>query len=151
MRTMTEKMEIFNERLFLVDRETLFQTFADPALLEQWWGPHGFTNTITTFDFRPGGTWAITMTASDGTDFHNVSTFRDVTVPERVVFVHHEPMHVYTMDMEFIAEPNGTTLRWHMVFDATTDILQLKKFIAAANEQNFDRLDMLLKEMAASA
>lgn len=148
---MTEKMEIFNERLFSVDRETLFQAFADPKTLEQWWGPHGFTNTITAFDFHPGGTWNITMTASDGTDFHNVSTFRDITAPETIVFEHHEPMHVYTIDMNFIKDPAGTTLRWRMVFDATEENLHLKKFIAAANEQNFDRLEAALIELATSS
>ncbi|MET0172647.1 MAG: SRPBCC domain-containing protein [Agrobacterium vaccinii] len=148
---MTDTMEIFNERLFSVDRETLFQAFADPKLLEQWWGPHGFTNKITAFDFRPGGTWTITMTASDGTDFHNVSTFRDIVAPENIVFEHYEPMHVYTMSMNFIKNPAGATLQWRMVFDATDENLHLKKFIAAANEQNFDRLEAVLNQMATSS
>lgn len=148
---MTETMEVLNERLFPVDRETLFQTFADPGLLEKWWGPDGFTNAITTFDLRPDGTWKLTMTASDGNEFHNVSTFRDIVVPERIVFEHHEPIHVYRMTMDFIEEPNGTTLRWHMVFDATDELLQLKRFIAAANEQNFYRLSSLLEDLASSA
>ena len=29
----------------------------DPARIARWWGPAGFTNTIHTFDFRPGGEW----------------------------------------------------------------------------------------------
>ncbi|MBD8686876.1 MULTISPECIES: SRPBCC domain-containing protein [unclassified Rhizobium] len=145
---MTETIEILNERLFPVDRETLFQTFADPNLLEKWWGPDGFTNAITAFDFRARGTWKLTMTASDGNEFHNVSTFRDVVVPERITFEHHEPIHVYTMAMDFIEEPEGTTLRWQMVFDATDELLDLKLFIHAANEQNFDRLGSLLEKLA---
>ena len=78
---MTEKMEILNDRLFEVDPPTLFDAFADPEKLTQWWGPHGFTNRIDEFDLRPGGDWRITMTASNGTDFDNHSTFQQVVPP----------------------------------------------------------------------
>ncbi|MFK0384375.1 SRPBCC domain-containing protein [Agrobacterium sp. NPDC090273] len=138
---MTDKMEVLNERLFDVDRETLFRAFSEPELLAQWWGPHGFTNTIGAFDFRPGGTWQITMTASNGTDFHNTSTFQEITAPARIVFLHHEPMHVYTMEIDFTEQEDGTLLNWRMLFDATDENLEIRKFIAAANEQNFDRLE----------
>ena len=43
----------------------------DPEKLTRWWGPHGFTNRIDEFDFRPGGDWRITMTASNGTGPEN--------------------------------------------------------------------------------
>jgi uncharacterized protein YndB with AHSA1/START domain len=144
---MTNKMEILNERLFPVDPPTLFGAFADPAKLQQWWGPHGFTNRIDQFDFRPGGDWHITMTASDGTDFDNRSTFQEIVPFERIVFLHHLPMHVYTMEMRFVAEGDGTRLHWRMIFEPTQENLQLKKFIAAANEQNFDRLEALLQQL----
>ncbi|WP_313616600.1 SRPBCC domain-containing protein [Agrobacterium sp.] len=145
---MTDKMEVLNERLFTVDRTTLFRAFSEAELLEQWWGPHGFTNRISAFDFRIGGTWQITMTASNGTDFHNVSTFREIVVPQRIVFEHHEPIHVYTMEIDLTDEMEGTRLNWRMVFNATEENLQLQKFIKAANEQNFDRLEDLLLEIS---
>jgi uncharacterized protein YndB with AHSA1/START domain len=145
---MTDKMEVLNERLFSVDRDALFRTFSDTELLSLWWGPDGFTNRIGTFDFRPGGTWRITMTASNGTEFHNVSTFREVIVPERIVFEHHEPIHVYIMEIDFTEQADGTRLNWRMLFDATEENLELKKFIAAANEQNFDRLEDLLLQIS---
>ncbi len=144
---MSEKIEILNERVFSVDRETLFRTFSEPRLLEQWWGPHGFSNTIGAFDFREGGIWQITMTASNGTDFHNVSTFREIDPPRRIVFEHHEPMHVYRMEIDFSEEGDDTRLNWRMLFEATEENLQLKKFISAANEQNFDRLEEIVLAM----
>lgn len=144
---MTEKMEILNDRLFEVDPPTHFDAFADPEKLTRWWGPHGFTNRIDEFDFRPGGDWRITMTASNGTDFDNHSTFQEVVPTERIVFLHHLPMHVYTMEMRFVGESGGTRLHWRMLFEPTEETLQLKKFIAAANEQNFDRLEALLQQL----
>ena len=144
---MSDKMEILSDRLFEVDPPTLFDAFADPEKLTQWWGPHGFTNRIDQFDFRPGGDWRITMTASNGTDFDNHSTFQEVVPTERIVFLHHLPMHVYTMEMRFVGESGGTRLHWRMLFEPTEENLQLKKFIAAANEQNFDRLQDLLQQL----
>lgn len=144
---MPEKMEILNHRLFEVAPHILFDAVADPEKLKQWWGPQGFTNRIYEFDFRVGGDWRVIMTSPDGTDFPNRSTFREIVPAERIVFLHHEPMHVYTMEMRFTAEQGGTRLRWRMLFEPTEENLQLEKFIAVANEQNFDRLENLFQKM----
>jgi uncharacterized protein YndB with AHSA1/START domain len=143
---MTDKMEILNDRLFAVDPQTLFDAFADPQKLKQWWGPHGFTNRIDEFDFREGGSWRITMTASNGTDFDNHSTFREIVPARRIAFLHHEPMHIYTMEMTFSPESGGTRLHWRMLFEPTEENRELEKFITAANEQNFDRLEQVLNQ-----
>lgn len=143
---MNDVVEIVNERIFAVDRATLFDAFADPAKLARWWGPHGFSNRIDEFDFKPGGSWRITMTASDGTDFDNHSTFRAVVAPERIVFVHHLPMHVYEMEMTFSLAQDGTRLHWRMLFEPNEENRRLKTFIKAANEQNFDRLAAVLAQ-----
>ena len=141
---MTDKLEILNDRLFPVDADTLFDAFSDPAKLGAWWGPHGFTNRIDAFDLRPGGDWRITMTASNGTDFDNHSTFEVVEPPHRIAFLHHGPIHVFRLDMAFRAEEAGTRLSWRMTSEATEQFVELQKFIAAANEQNFDRLEQFL-------
>jgi hypothetical protein len=84
------------------------------------------------------------MTASNGTDFDNHSTFREIIPGRRITFLHHLPMHVYTMEMTFTAEDGGTRLNWRMLFEPTEENLELQKFIRAANEQNFDRLEQVL-------
>lgn len=141
---MTDKIEILNDRLFPVDRVTLFNAFADPEQLAKWWGPNGFTNQITTFDLRPGGNWLVTMRADNGADFHNRWTFEEV-VPDKIVrMTHHEPVHVFTLEMRFTGEGRGARLRWRMVFERTEDNEAMEKFLHAANEQNFDRLEQLL-------
>lgn len=141
---MNDKLEILNERVFATDRATLFDTFADPHKLALWWGPEGFTNTISRFDLKPGGDWLITMTADNGTDFHNHWTFDRVIEGERVGMTHHEPVHVFTLEMHFAAEPRGARLTWRMLFDRTPENEEMQKFLHAANEQNFDRLERLL-------
>ncbi|MCY0147962.1 SRPBCC domain-containing protein [Hoeflea sp. G2-23] len=143
---MTDSIEILNDRLFPVDRATLFDAFADPCKLEQWWGPEGFTNTISAFDLRPGGSWLVTMTADNGANFHNRWTFEEIVAGKMVRMTHHEPVHIFTLGMRFSDEEHGTRLLWRMLFDRTEENEVMEKFLHAANEQNFDRLARLLKQ-----
>lgn len=142
---MTTPIEIHNSRLFPVDRQTLFDAFADPENLAAWWGPEGFENHITAFDLKPGGHWLITMTADNGTAFHNRWTFEEVVTGELVRMTHHEPVHVFTLEMQFCQDDNGARLAWRMVFQRTDEIEAMEKFLHAANEQNFDRLQRFLE------
>jgi uncharacterized protein YndB with AHSA1/START domain len=142
----SDKLEIRNERVFATDRATLFDAFADPDKLALWWGPEGFTNMIQSFDLKTGGVWLITMTADNGTGFHNRWTFDSVVEGELIRMTHHEPVHVFTLDMHFTAEPRGARLSWRMLFDRTPENEELERFLHAANEQNFDRLERLLEE-----
>ncbi|TPW31766.1 ATPase [Martelella alba] len=145
---MTDKIEILNERVFPVSRETLYEAFADPDMLERWWGPHGFSNSITDFELRPGGSWLITMTASNGTDFDNRWSFTDVVAGQFIRAVHHEPVHAFTLEMRFADEDAGARLSWRMLFDRTEETEAISHLFRAANEQNFDRLASLLKTVA---
>lgn len=141
---MTDKLEIQNERTFAAPRAAVFDAFADPAKLATWWGPYGFTNRIDEFDFRVGGDWRVTMTSSDGTDFANRWTFQEIEPARRVVALHYEPMHVFTLEMTLEEDASGTRLTWRMLFEPTDENRDLQKFIRAANEQNFDRLEQVL-------
>ena len=42
-------------------RELVFRAWTDPAMMAEWWGPHGFTNPVCRLDVRPGGAWYIGM------------------------------------------------------------------------------------------
>ncbi len=140
---------IISRRAFAVSRERLFAAFRDPASLATWWGPAGFTNTIHTFDFRPGGEWRLTLHAPDGTSYLNESRFTAIEAPSRIVFVHEEPVHRFEMTISFEPHPPaGTLVTWRMRFDDAAEAARLRTFIAAANEQNFDRLQIHLDRTA---
>ena len=132
--------EIVSTRVFAAPRAAVFGAFADPARLAQWWGPRGFTNTIQEFDLRPGGRWRFTMHGPDGADYPNEKEFTEVVPAERIVFRHAQTAHGFQMRMTFAEESGGTRLIWRMAFDSAADCAPVKSFIAAANEQNFDRL-----------
>jgi len=141
------RLIITSERTFATDRATLFRAFSDPRLLEKWWGPHGFTNRIEEFDLRNGGTFRVVMTSSDNTDFANRWTFEDVRPGERIVAFHQEPVHAFGLDMAYSDAAGGTRLTWRMSFEDTQENRDIEKFLAAANEQNFDRLEALLDDL----
>jgi len=138
---MSSDREILSTRDFAAAPAALFAAFADPVRLAAWWGPAGFTNTITRFEFQVGGAWHVTMRAPDGTAFPNLSRFTAIAPPDRIAFLHEGPMHRFEMDMTFAAHAAGTRLVWRMTFDDAAEVQRLGTFIAAANEQNFDRLE----------
>lgn len=55
---MTQEAE--SERELVISRsiaappDLVWRAFTDPAQIAQWWGPHGFTTTITSMDLKPG-------------------------------------------------------------------------------------------------
>ncbi len=44
----------------------VWQLWADPRLLERWWGPPGFPATFEHHDLTPGGTITYFMSGPDG-------------------------------------------------------------------------------------
>lgn len=138
-------LEIHNERRFPQDRDTLFSAVADPAKLARWWGPHGFENRITTFDFRPGGSWRIVMTASNGDEFDNHWSFLAIEDGRMVRARHHLPIHDFILEMRFEDHAGGSRLVWVMEFEPTEENQAIAHFLKAANDQNLDRLAQFLK------
>ncbi len=139
-------LEIVSARIFNAPRASVFAAFTDPESLVYWWGPNGFTNRITEFDFRPGGAWRIVMRNSDDVDFDNLSEFIEIEPEVRIRYLHLEPIHRFVMTMDYAdVSPGRTRLTWHMLMEQTAENEQLRQFIAFANEENFDRLAGFLR------
>ena len=134
-----------NTRVFAASRQQVWKAFADPAQLAQWWGPAGFTNTFHEFSFEPGVLWKYTMHAPDGTGYYNESEFLELVPHERIVLRHWRPMHQFDLTMMLAEEAGGTRLTWTMVFEKEEEAERVRAFVPAANEQNLDRLEALLK------
>lgn len=132
--------EILSARLFHAPRETLWEAFADPARLAQWWGPAEFTNEFHEFDFRPGGSWRLTMRAPDSAAYSMKKVFVEIVARERIVHDHIDPVHGFRMSVYFRDISGNTELTWRMLFDSAEEAERVRSFILQANEQNFDRL-----------
>lgn len=81
--------EMFAVRILDAPRSLVFKAWTEPKLIAQWWGPHGFTNTVHEMDVRPGGIFRLTMHGPDGRDYPNKITFRVVIENERIEYDHH--------------------------------------------------------------
>ena len=73
------------ERVFDAPRELVFRCWTEPAHLERWMGPRGFTIRLLACDLRPGGNLRVHMRAPDGRDHWQNGIFREIVPPERLV------------------------------------------------------------------
>ena len=73
-------------RVFDAPRALVWKAWTDPKMMAQWFGPRGFTNPICELDVRIGGSLRIVMRGPDGSDYPMKGVFREVSVPERLVF-----------------------------------------------------------------
>ena len=119
--------EIFVSRDFDAPRELLWEAMTNPKHVVNWWGPHGFTTTIETMDFRVGGDWKHVMRGPDGTEYPNHSVFKEIVKPEKIVFAHgggkkggRGVQFVSTWTFDDLAK-NKTRVSIRMIFTTTDD------------------------------
>jgi uncharacterized protein YndB with AHSA1/START domain len=82
--------DITISRIIDAPRERVFDAWTNPATLDQWWGPQGFTTTTERIDMRPGGAWQFVMRGPDGTEYPNYIIFDEIVRPERITYSHGE-------------------------------------------------------------
>jgi uncharacterized protein YndB with AHSA1/START domain len=148
--TIVGEKELTTTRIFEASRELVFEAWTNPQHLAQWWGPEGFTNTFQVFDFRPGGTWEFIMHGPDGVDYKNKHIFAEIVEPERIVLQHVSgPRFWATVTFEDLG--GKTKLVYHMLFETTREFDGVKPYAVDGNKQTFDRLEVLLKEIASNS
>lgn len=143
----TADREFVHARLIDAPPERVFRAFSDPAQLCRWWGPNGFSSSFQDFELRPGGAWRFMMHGPDGSDHANESVFLEVEAPRRVVFDHLSGHH-FRMSLGLEAQGGQTLVRWRQVFDSAAERQRIAAFVTEANEQNLDRLQAVVREMA---
>jgi uncharacterized protein YndB with AHSA1/START domain len=74
-------------RVFDAPRELVWKVWTDPKHVQQWWGPHGFTNPRCDWDARPGRPIYVDMKGPDGAIYPMTGEFREIVEPERLVFL----------------------------------------------------------------
>lgn len=145
MTTHSHEREIINTRTFNVACEVLFNAWEDPALLAQWWGPKGFTNTFHEFNFKPEGIWRFTMHGPGGEmNFENTCVFKEIKRNERIVFFHLLPVHEFLLTATFEDLKDKTNLTFSQLFNSVEEVEKIKDYIVEANEQNLDKLEALV-------
>jgi uncharacterized protein YndB with AHSA1/START domain len=147
MESNTKDREITITRTLNAPIDLVWETWTDPEHIAQWWGPNGFTNTITKMDLRPGGEWLLVMHGPDGTDYKNKSIFKEIVPHKKIVFDHIAPNFIATI--EFEARGESTFLKWHMLFESAELFIQVVKTFKADEglKQNVERWQTYLAGM----
>jgi uncharacterized protein YndB with AHSA1/START domain len=117
----------------------VFAAIQDAARLARWWGPKGFSNRFTLFEFKEGGRWVFDMVGPDGTVYPNESVFERIEVDHELVIRHTcQPHFQLTITLE--PHDGGTLLRWDQAFEDAAVAQAVRHIVEPANEENLDRL-----------
>lgn len=74
-------------RTFDAPRELVWECFTNPERMMEWWGPKGVAVVHSKMDLRVGGTYLYGMKNPDGSVMWGRQVFREITPPERLVFI----------------------------------------------------------------
>lgn len=141
----TQDREIALTRLLNAPVELVWEMWTKPEHIANWWGPNGFTNTISKMDMTPGGEWELVMHGPDGTNYKNKSVFKEVVEYKKIVYEHTSyPSFISTITFEERGEQ--TLLNWQMLFETRELFLQVIKTFKADEglKQNADKLEAYL-------
>jgi uncharacterized protein YndB with AHSA1/START domain len=144
----THDRELIVTRTLNAPVELVWEVWTMPEHIANWWGPNGFTNTITKMDFIPGGEWNLVMHGPDGTDYKNKSIFKEIVPFKKIVYEHVSgPKFIATIDFE--KQGNQTFIRWHMLFETVELYIQTVKTFKADQglKQNIEKLNAYLEAM----
>ncbi len=138
----------------------VWQLWADPRLLERWWGPPGFPATFEHHDLTPGGT--ITYSTSDpdlGESFDGTWNVIEADPPTRLVVEDAileddgtpsdgNSMTRMEIDIEAVGETTRMILTTH--FDSLEGMEQaIAMGVAEGMKECMSQIDALLAEVAA--
>lgn len=77
--------DILITRVFKAPRELVWRVWTEPAHIERWFGPKGFTTRVEELDMRVGGTSRYVMTGPDGNEYPGKGVFLEIVPMERIV------------------------------------------------------------------
>jgi len=142
----TKDRELLLTRLLDAPIELVWEVWTEPEHIAKWWGPDGFTNSISKMDVNPGGEWDLIMHGPDGTDYKNKSVFKEIVKHKKIVYEHVSgPRFLATI--EFEAKGDKTFLKWHMLFQSKEEFIQTVKTFKADEglKQNIEKLNTYIQ------
>ena len=141
----THDRELFLSRKLNAPVELVWEAWTNPEHIANWWGPNGFTNTISTMNMIPGGEWNLVMHGPDGTDYINKSIFKEIIPFKKIVYEHiSRPWILATINFE--EQGDQTLITWHMLFESAEQFIAVAKAHKAAEgqKQNVEKLEAYL-------
>lgn len=143
----TADRELRISKLLSAPVELVWEVWTDPDHIKNWWGPDGFTNTISRMDFRANGEWNFVMHGPDGTNYKNKNIFREIIKHEKIVYEHTSaPKFLATITFE--SQGKKTKIDWHMLFETREQFIQTVKTFKADEglKQNIARMEAYINK-----
>lgn len=117
----------------------VFAAIKTPERLARWWGPNGFSNRFSVFEFLANGKWVFDMIGPDGTTYPNESVFSSIE-PNAKVVIDHVCQPYFQLSITLNPSGAGTEIHWDQCFADDTVAQTIRHIVEPANEQNLDRL-----------
>ncbi len=114
--------EFVISRVLNAPRHLVFQAWTEAEHLARWWGPKDFSIKLIHLDLRPGGLFRYSMTPPDGEEMWGKFMYREIVVPERIVFVN------------CFADSEGNTIRPPFAPEYPLEILNTVTFTAQGSQ-----------------
>jgi uncharacterized protein YndB with AHSA1/START domain len=120
--------------------QRVWQLWADPRLLERWWGPPSHPATVQDHDLTPGGAVTYVLTGPRGERSRGWWRVRSVDPPKSLEFTdgfadHHGTpvagMATTTVQVRLTEHDGGTRMEVRSVFDSREQMEQLVRMGAA--------------------
>jgi uncharacterized protein YndB with AHSA1/START domain len=133
-------MTTFNHALDIpATPEQVFAAISTPERLARWWGPAGFTNTVSVCEFKTGARWSLVMHGPDGASYPNENVFGEIVSNQKVVIEH--PMEpIFCLTIELKPSATGTQVSWAQAFESADVARQIEHIVVPVNDQNLQRL-----------
>jgi len=141
--------ELTITKLVNAPRKLVWEVWTNPDHIKNWWGPNGFTNTISKMEVKPGGVWDFIMHGPDGTNYKNKSIYKEVRKYERLVYDHVSPNFQFTVT--FSEKENKTLIAIQMLFETAEERDKVVKAFKAdvGLKENMYKLEGYLRKVSA--
>jgi uncharacterized protein YndB with AHSA1/START domain len=136
--------------------ERVWQLWADPRRLEQWWGPPGYPATVEGHDLSPGGEVTYYMTGPEGEKVRGWWRVTSVGPPKSLEFTDgfadqdgtpSEDMPTMTVQMQLTEHDGGTRMVLRSAFDSREHMDQLVSMgMEDGLRQSVGQMDALLAQ-----
>ena len=132
-------------RLINAPRKLVFEVWTKPEHIKHWYGPRGFTNTISKMDFENGGEWVFVMHGPDGTNYDNRNIFLEIVKNEKIVIRHCGPPD-FELHATFKEQGGKTLLTVTSLFESAEQLKYVVENFKADTglRQNIDKLEEYL-------
>lgn len=123
-------------RVFNAELELVWKVWSDINHLNNWWGPRGFTQTTSKYDFVENGVWSFVMHGPDGVDYQNDMIY-SVIIPMKKIVLRHDSPPEFTVTALFkVIDSKRTQVDFIQVIDDQKVHDIVKDFAIVANMEH---------------